>query len=217
MRSENLVRSSTRRACAMLASIAFVSSGCASLPTIGDYDPFAPPPSVAPKEDASADREYRIGVPDLLQLTVWQQEDVSGPLLVRRDGKVSVPLMGDVVAEGRTPVELAAVIRRGLRDFIAKPRVDVAVVEMRSQVATVIGGGIQREGQVELQRSTRVIEAIASMGGLTPFAKKRRIRILRSTPEGQVEYRFDYTAFVNGDAPDSNLLIRPGDTIVVPD
>ncbi len=217
MRSKSLVRASTRRLVAVLASVAWIASGCASMPTIGDYDPFAPPPTVAPEEEDAGNREYRIGVPDLLQLTVWQQADVSGPLLVRRDGKVSVPLMGDVVAEGRTPVELAEVIRRGLGDFIAKPRVDVAVVEMRSQVATVIGGGIQREGQVELQRNTRVIEAIASMGGLTPFAKKRRIRVLRSTPQGQVEYRFDYTAFVNGDAPDSNLLIRPGDTIVVPD
>lgn len=217
MRIESPVGGTPARLGAAWIAIVLVATGCASLPTIGDYDPFAPPPTAAPAEDEAGDREYRIGVPDLLELTVWQHEDVSGPLLVRRDGKVSVPLLGDVVAEGRTPVELAAVIRRGLGDFIAKPRVDVAVVEMRSQVATVIGGGIQREGQVELQRSTRVIEAIASMGGLTPFAKKRRIRILRPTPEGQVEYRFDYTAFVNGDAPDSNLLIRPGDTIVVPD
>ena len=88
---------------------------------------------------------------------------------------------------------------------------------MNSQVVSVIGGGIEREGQVELQRSTRVIEAIAAMGGLTPFAKKRRIRVLRNTPDGQVEHRFDYTAFVDGKAPDSNLVLEAGDTIIVPD
>ncbi|MEM9174752.1 MAG: polysaccharide biosynthesis/export family protein [Myxococcota bacterium] len=191
--------------------LAFVLSGCAN------FDPFAPPPSSPPAMDEDTRREYRIGVPDLLELTVWQHEDVSGPLLVRSDGKVSVPLVGDVRAEGRTPAELAAVIRAGLREYIAKPRVDVAVSEMNSQVASVIGGGIEREGQVELQRSTRLIEAIAAMGGLTPFAKKRRIRVLRNTPEGQVEYRFDYTAFVNGEAPDSNLVLEAGDTIIVPD
>lgn len=191
---------------------AFALAGCAN------FDPFAPPPSSPPPtRDGEERREYRIGVPDLLELTVWQHDDVSGPLLVRSDGKVSVPLMGDVRAEGRTPAELVAVITAGLRDYIAKPRVDVAVTEMNSQVVSVIGGGIEREGQVELQRSTRVIEAIAAMGGLTPFAKKRRIRVLRNTPEGQVEYNFDYTAFVNGLAPESNLVLEAGDTIIVPD
>jgi polysaccharide export outer membrane protein len=170
-----------------------------------------------PPESGQLVGEYRIGVPDLLQLTVWQHEDVSGPLLVRRDGKVSVPLVGDVSAEGRTPEELAAQIRRNLKNYISNPRVDIAVVEMRSQVASVIGGGIEREGQIDLQRSTRVIEAIATMGGLTPFAKKRRIRILRNTSYGQVEYNFDYTAFIRGEAPKSNLLLQPGDTIIVPD
>ncbi len=206
---------------AILASVAVSLAGCAQLRDMEHFDPldpFAPPTAATPPpESEQVVQEYRIGVPDLLQLTVWRQEDVSGPLLVRRDGKVSVPLVGDVRAEGRTPVELAAVIRRSLTKFISKPRVDIAVVEMRSQVATVIGGGIEREGQIELQRSTRVIEAIATMGGLTPFAKKRRIRILRNTPTGQVEYNFDYTAFIRGDAPNSNLLLLPGDTIIVPD
>ena len=200
------------RAATIATLVAFVLAGCAN------FDPFAPPPSTPPAADEDdASRAYRIGVPDLLELTVWQHEDVSGPLLVRSDGKVSVPLLGDVRAEGRTPKELADVIRQGLRDYIAKPRVDVAVTEMNSQVVSVIGGGIEREGQVELQRSTRVIEAIAAMGGLTPFAKKRRIRVLRNTPDGQVEYRFDYTAFVDGKAPDSNLVLEAGDTIIVPD
>jgi polysaccharide export outer membrane protein len=202
-----------KRWTSLLITAAMVLSGCAR------FDPFALPPSSPPPPTAEslAGREYRIGVPDLLELTVWQHPDVSGPLLVRLDGKVSVPLLGDVRAEGLTPVELAKQIRSGLREFIAKPRVDIAVVEMRSQVVSVIGGGIEREGQVELQRNTRLIEAIAAMGGLTPFAKRRRIRVLRQTPTGHVEYRFDYEAFIRGEAPDSNLLLEPGDTIIVPD
>ncbi|HPG24394.1 MAG TPA: polysaccharide biosynthesis/export family protein [Myxococcota bacterium] len=177
-------------------------------------DPMAPLPPVRVVGEA---REYRIGVPDRLELTVWQHPDVSGELLVRRDGKVSVPLMGDIQAEGLTPLELADHIRAALSDYIADPRVDIAVIEMRSQVASVIGGGILRSGQVELQRNTRVVDAIAAMGGLTPFAKKRRIRILRETPEGQVEYPFDYSAFIRGNAPASNILLEPGDTIIVPE
>lgn len=161
--------------------------------------------------------EYVIGVPDLLELTVWQQPDLSGPVLVRRDGKISVPLLGDTQAEGLTPEQLAERIRLGLSEFVANPHVDIAVTEMRSQVASVIGGGVLRSGIVPLQRNTRVIDALASMGGLTPFAKKSKIRILRDTPGGQVEYRFDYSAFIKGRAPDSNILLEPGDTIIVPE
>ena len=164
-----------------------------------------------------AAREYVIGVPDLLELTVWQQPDLSGPVLVRRDGKISVPLLGDTQAEGLTPEGLAEQIRIRLSDFVANPHVDIAVTEMRSQVASVIGGGVLRSGIVPLQRNTRVIDAIASMGGLTPFAKKTKIRILRDTPGGQIEYRFDYSAFIKGRAPDSNILLEPGDTIIVPE
>jgi len=191
---------------ALISTLAF-ALGCAPKPA-----PLAPAPRVV-----GAAREYVVGVPDLLELTVWQQPDLSGPVLVRRDGKISVKLLGDVQAEGLTPVALAEEIRKGLSAFVAKPHVNVAVTEMRSQVASVIGGGVLRSGIVELQRNTRVIDAIASMGGLTPFAKKGRIRILRDTAKGQVEYPFDFAAFVRGEAPNSNILLEPGDTIIVPE
>jgi polysaccharide export outer membrane protein len=176
--------------------------------------PASPPPESRVVGEA---REYVIGVPDLLQLTVWQHPDLSGPVLVRRDGKISVPLLGDTQAEGLTPEALAEQIRVALSEFVAKPHVDIAVTEMNSQVASVIGGGVVRSGTVELQRNTRVIDAIAAMGGLTAFAKKSQIRILRDTPEGQAEYHFDYSAFIKGRAPDSNIFLEPGDTVIVPE
>lgn len=176
-----------------------------------------PPPPAPPARVVGAAREYVIGVPDLLELTVWQQPDLSGSVLVRRDGMISVPLLGDVQAEGLTPQALAEQIRVTLSEFVAKPHVDIAVTEMNSQVASVIGGGVLRSGTVALQRNTRVIDAIASMGGLTAFAKKSRIRILRDTPEGQVEYPFDYNAFIKGLAPDTNIFLEPGDTVIVPE
>jgi polysaccharide export outer membrane protein len=74
-----------------------------------------------------------------------------------------------------------------------------------------------RSGTIELQRNTRVIDAIAAMGGLTPFAKKAHIRILRDTPEGHLEFHFDYNAFIKGRAPDSNIFLEPGDTVIVPE
>lgn len=188
-------------------------SGCAWGPLAGSRATGAPPG----ERVVGGVEEYRIGVPDLLKLTVWQHPEFTGPLLVRRDGKVSVPLMGDTQAEGLTPAELAETIRVALSQYIANPRVDIAVTEMRSQVASVIGEGVLRSGTVDLQRNMRVIDAIAAMGGFSPFARKDRIRIIRNTPDGQVEYPFDYEAFLKGRNPASNILLAPGDTIVVPE
>jgi polysaccharide export outer membrane protein len=202
----------TRERRARLSHLALAGSilfflGCAAPP---------PPPAPAARVVGAA-REYVIGVPDLLEMTVWQQPDLSGSVLVRSDGKISVPLLGDIQAEGLTPEALAEQIQAALSDFVAKPHVDIAVVEMNSQVASVIGGGVVRSGTVALQRNTRVIDAIASMGGLTAFAKKSKIRILRDTPEGQIEYPFDYSAFIKGRAPASNIFLEPGDTVIVPE
>ncbi len=200
------------RWCTLLLGLAtaLALAGCSSWP-------FSSGSRAVPSSEAMSDasESYVIGVPDQLQLTVWQHPDFSGPLLVRRDGKVSVPLMGDVQAAGRTPVELAENIRLGLGQFISNPRVDVAVTEMRSQVVSVIGEGVLNSGVVEIQRQMRVIDAIAAMGGFSPFARKDQIRILRNSRDRQIEYRFDYEAFVKGRNPDSNILLEPGDTIIV--
>ncbi len=177
-------------------------------------------PSWLHAQDTSApgtDEIYRIGVPDLLDIRVWEQPELSGTALVRTDGRISVPLVGDVLAEGRTPEELAAFLEGSLAAYVTDPMVDVAVLEMRSQVVSVIGGGIQRSGVLELRHDMRVLDAIAEMGGFTPFAKKSRIKVLRKSAGGETELSFDYTSFVNGRAPGSNFLLMPGDTIVVPE
>ena len=187
----------------LLASlVVVVLVGCESAPVLPARIPEDPPMDT-----------YVIGIPDLLAVTVWGQPDLSGEVLVRRDGKISLALAGDTVASGRTPEELAREIEKGLARFVAEPRVNVAVVEMRSQVISVIGGGIQKSGVLELRSDMRVVDAIAEMGGLTPFAKQRQIRVLR----GEESYPFDYTAFMRGEAPQTNFLLAPGDTIVVPE
>ena len=132
---------------------------------------------------------------------------------MRRDGKISVSLVGDIVAAGLTTEQLSREIESGLSRYVAEPRVDVAVVEMRSQVVSVIGGGIVKSGVLELRNDMRVVDAIAEMGGLTPFAKQSQIRVLR----GEEAYPFDYNAFMRGDNPEANFLLAPGDTIVVPE
>lgn len=171
-----------------------------------------PPQPTQIPEDPRLDT-YVIGIPDLLSVTVWGQPDLSSEALVRRDGKISVALVGDSEAAGRTPEQLSREIEKGLSRFVAEPRVDVAVVEMRSQVVSVIGGGVQQSGVLELRSDMRVIDAIAEMGGLTPFAKGNQIRVLR----GEQSYSFNYDAFMSGGEAKANFLLAPGDTIVVPD
>ena len=176
--------------------------------------PVEPPP---PERVVGEVEEYVIGVPDLLHITVWKQEQLSVDAVVRTDGKISMPLLQDIQAEGLTPDELRATIEEQLAEYIVAPNVNVMVKEMRSNVVSVIGGGVARSGLVPLQRNTRVIDAIATMGGFTTFAKKGDIRVLRDVEGRQVQYGFDYDAFIKGRAPDSNMLLEPGDTVVVPD
>lgn len=173
--------------------------------------------SIRAESSDEPDQVYTIGVPDLLEIRVWEQEDLSGTALVRTDGRISVPLVGDVTAEGRSPEELAAIIESDLAEFVSNPQVDVAVLEMRSQVVSVIGGGIERSGVLELRHDMRVLDAIAEMGGFTPFAKKSKIKVLRKSGGAEVELPFDYTGFINGRAPGTNFLLKPGDTIIVPE
>ena len=172
---------------------------------------------VAAQTTAEPPAVYTIGVPDLLEIRVWEQEDLSGTALVRTDGRISVPLVGDITAEGRTPEELAAIIESDLAEFVADPQVDVAVLEMRSQVVSVIGGGIESSGVLELRHEMRVLDAIAEMGGFTPFAKKAKIKVLRKSGGAEVELAFHYPDFINGRAPGTNFLLKPGDTIIVPE
>lgn len=193
-----------RRAAALIG--ASLALACAT--------PVEPPP---PERVVGEVEEYVIGVPDALQITVWKQEQLSLEVIVRTDGKISMPLLQDVQAEGLTPDELRAVIEERLAEFIVAPNVNVIVKDMRSNVVSVVGGGVARSGLVPLQRNTRVIDAIATMGGFTPFARKGDIRVLRNVDGRQVQYGFDYDAFIKGRAPDSNMLLEPGDTIVVPD
>ena len=175
------------------------------------------PPQLPPERVVGEVEDYVIGVPDVLRIHVWREDELTTEVVVRPDGKISLPLLQDVQAEGLTPEELRQSLTEQLAEYIVAPQVNVVVRDMRSNIASVVGGGVARSGVVPLTRNTRVLDAIASMGGFTPFAKKGDIRILRDTDGRQVEYRFDYDAFIGGRAPNSNVLLMPGDTIVVPD
>jgi polysaccharide export outer membrane protein len=174
-----------------------------------------PPPDPTPMDRAS----YTIGVTDVLKITVWKNPESSVEAVpVRTDGKISVPLINDVQAEGLTPEELKDVITRDLSEFVSEPQVTVVVVQMNSRFVSVIGEVGGQDTRVPLTRDLRVLEAIAQAGGFGPFADKSDIRIVRRNADGtESEYRFDYGAYIRGRAPGTNIVLQHGDTIVVPD
>jgi len=188
-----------------VAMLAVLASGCAK--------PGAPHP---PEETPGLREPYVIGIPDSLRVSVWKNPELSVQVPVRSDGKISVPLIDDIQAEGLTPVELKEVISEQLSEFITAPDVTVIVMQPTSQSVTIVGG-VARSGSISLYRQTRVLEAVAAVGGFSTWAKRSDVRILRPTPDGVLDYRFNYGAYLAGKAPDSNILLEPGDTIVVPD
>jgi len=160
---------------------------------------------------------YVVGVGDVLQISVWRNEELNVMVPVRSDGKISVPLVDDVQAEGLQAMEIKEVLTRELSEFITAPDVTVVVLEMNSRYVNVIGA-VPRSGQIPLVKDLRVLEAIATMGGFALFANTSDIRIVRRQPDGsEVEFRFDYDAYIKGRAPGTNIVLHSGDTIIVPE
>ncbi len=194
-----------------VVSVGLVSGLLLSLSLACAHDAAVPPPETV----AGERKPYVIGVMDLLGINVWKNPELSLSVPVRPDGKVSLPLLDDVQAEGLTPQELKEVLTEALAAFITAPDVTVVVQEMNSQTVFLLGTGVARNGALPLRGETRVLEAIATMGGFTVWAKKNRVHILRKTRTGMVEYEFNYGAYLAGKAPDSNIVLKAGDTIVV--
>ena len=200
-------RSVLRRAWALGLALALAVMACAG------RAPVPPPP-----EATSPEREaYRIGVTDVLRVSVWRNDELTTEVPVRPDGMISMPLLDDIQAAGLTPQELKQVVTRELSEYVSDPDVTVVVLQMNSRFVSVIGE-VGREARVPLTHDLRVLEAIALVGGFTTFADTGDVRIVRRQRDGtEVEYHFDYKAYIRGRAPGSNIPLRPGDTIIVPD
>ena len=158
--------------------------------------------------------DYVIGPADDLDIRVWKNPELSITAPVRPDGMISVPLLDDVRAAGLTTAELKELITRELKEYVAAPDVTVVVVSTASKRAYVIGA-VNRNGPISLSVDTRVTDGIAAAGGFSPFANKRNIRIIRKTDEGEVEYGFNYSSYIAGKAPGTNMVLHSGDTVVV--
>jgi len=164
---------------------------------------------------SSPEAEYKIGPQDVLRVDVWKEQDISRTIPVRPDGKISLPLLDDVQAAGLTAVELAAAIREGLKKYINNPQVTVTVAEINSR-RVYLTGEVARPGAFPLLPNMTVLQALSSGGGFTQFAKIKSIYILRQENGKQVKHPFNYKGVVEGKTPEDNILLLPGDVIVVP-
>jgi polysaccharide export outer membrane protein len=178
--------------------------------------PASLPISDTPSTIKPNDSGYVIGNGDLLSINVWKEAEVSRSLPVRSDGKISLPLVGEVQATGRTPLQLEEEISKKLRDFITDPEITVMVQQINSEKYNILGQ-VAKPGSYSLALTTSVLDAIATAGGFRDFAKKKGIYILRrSATGGETRIPFNYQDVIKGKRPEQDIRLLPNDTVVVP-
>jgi polysaccharide biosynthesis/export protein len=169
----------------------------------------------APKKAATADPNYVIGAQDVLDINVWKEPDVSRVVPVRPDGKISLPLLNDVQAAGLTPDQLAAKVTEDLKKYVTNPQVTVIVTTINSQRVYILGE-VTRPGAFPLLPGMTVLQALSSAGGFTQFAKVKNIFVRRLQDGKESKYLFNYKDVIGGKRPEQDILLKAGDTIVVP-
>jgi polysaccharide biosynthesis/export protein len=170
-------------------------------------------PAVAP---SAVSEEYRLGPGDKLRIEVYKDNQLSQSVQVRPDGKITLPLVGDVDASSRTPIELRDTIATSLKEYITNPTVTVIVVEALASQFYVMGE-VTHPGTMQLHGPTTILQALAMAGGFKEFANTKDVRVLRPRggSDGNIEtIRFNYKDVINGDA--KPFYLRSGDTVIVP-
>lgn len=192
--------------------LALVVSGCAAV------TPSTQPPKA--NADAMAVSEYRIGIDDQLQVTVWHNPDLSVSVPVRPDGKITVPLIGDVQAGGQTPEEVAAVIRDKLKAYVRDPQVAVILTQLRSHeyLARVrVTGAVRTPVSLPYRPGMTVLDVVLAAGGVTEFASPDRTELYRHAGQGDNQaYAVQLGKILNNGDLATNYPLQPGDVITVP-
>jgi len=201
---------------AILILVAAASIAAQGQSDLAPTDKSAPVAAVSAPPAASlpAESDYVIGADDTLHISVWKEPDLSETLPVRPDGKISMPLLGDVSAAGMTPTALGDSITVKLKKFIADPRVTVVVTAMNSR-RVFVSGEVTHPGAMPLLPHMTVLQALAS-AGFTQFAKLKDVYLLRTVNGTQTKIPFNYKDVVKGRHPEQNIALQPGDTVVVP-
>jgi polysaccharide export outer membrane protein len=201
-----------------------ITMACASLGSLSLSSPaFAQEQAKSPQAAAQQaaqpravvdDRDYRIGAEDVLDVFVWKNAELSRTVVVRPDGKISLPLVNDAMAAGLTPATLRQELTTRLAEYVPTPEVAVIVREVHSAKVSVVGA-VRTPGRYEVRSPATVLEMIALAQGLTDFAARDRIVVLRRSGRTETRVPFNYRNILDGSGQD-NFFVQPGDIILVP-
>jgi polysaccharide export outer membrane protein len=159
---------------------------------------------------------FVIGNDDVLAISVWKEPELSKSVPVRSDGKISLPLVGEIQATGRTPLQLEQELSSKLQSFVNSPEVTVIVEQVNSKKFNIVGE-VAKPGSYSIAQAATIMDAIATAGGFRDFAKKTGVYILRKAPDGsQTKIGFNYKDFIKGKNPEQNVKLEANDTIIVP-
>jgi len=175
----------------------------------------APDTASVAHKPATTDSKYEIGPQDMIDVAVWKEPELTRTVPVRPDGKISLPLLNDVQAAGLTPTQLAEQIKESLKKYVTDPQVTVIVTQINSQRIYILGE-VSRAGAYPLLPDMTVLQGLSSAGGFTQFANLKKIYVLRTENGKQVKYPFNYKEVTNGKSPEQNIILKAGDTIMVP-
>ncbi len=182
-------------------------SGCA--PRISTEEEIKAVAAVVPEEN------YPLGPEDALEISVWKEPELTKQMVVRPDGKISYPLIGEVQATGKTVKELQAEISKRLEKYVVDAQVTVILLKPQQYKVYVVGK-VAKPGEFLVGRPTNVMQALAMAGGVTPFASPSNIVIIRKTEGKDLVFPFNYNAVARGDSLEQNRTLIPGDVVVVP-
>lgn len=192
------------------------STGAAAPPTSPPSEPVvAAAVSPTPSPAVGGAYEYGLGPDDVLQIDIWKNPDLSKEVTVRPDGFISLPLVNDVRVKGFTATDLAQILKERYKDFVDDPEVSVTVKVANSYKIFVLGK-VTTSGMFLLKTPITVLQAISMAGGFTPFASTSDITVLRKQEGTEKRYRVNYGDIVKGKRTEQNLVLIPGDTVIVP-
>jgi len=206
-----------RRKRLLWLSVLFWAFPCASgRPALLDVRSSDQAPSADVPAVVDAPVDYVIGPDDVLSVVVWREKDLSGDVVVRPDGRITLPLVGDLEARGLTPEALRQRVNQAMTKYVAEPSVTVIVKQINSRKA-FITGQVAKPGAYPLSKPTTVLQLISMAGGLLEFAKGKEIVIARANADGtQSAVPFNYKDVLKGKNLKQNILLKPGDTVLVP-
>ena len=202
----------------VLPALLAVAIGCAG--TAGAQQPLqvplqSPEPAGASTDATTTSVDYVIGPDDILGVVFWELPNHGGDVIVRPDGKITLPLLNDVQAAGLTPEQLRESIVTGSAKFVRDPTVSVVVKQINSR-RVYVTGRVAKPGTYSLTTPVTVLQLLALAGGVSDYAKKDRIVVMRTEDGRTVSHKFNYSDVIQGKKLEQNIQIKPGDTVIVP-